>query len=936
MNPYESRPGVADSCVHPYDSGVLIAEVLGREGELDCVLAFLDGVPGAASALVLEGEAGIGKTTLWNEAVAEAARRSHVVLCARPVEAEATLPFAGLIDLLDGVSDEVLSGLPAPQRRAVESAILRTEPTGAPGDQIAVSLGFLSILRALSRGNSVVVAVDDLQWLDAPSARVLSYAFRRLAGEPVALVVSRRPGDDPLELKRPPVPGRLVRVIVGPLPVAALDLLLRGRLDLALPPPGLLAVHERTGGSPLYALEVGRALIAGGSLDLGEALPLTATLGGLIEQRIRRLSNEARDLLLMVSALWRPLAAAFPSHGVQLSEAIESGLLVRDGDRLAFGHPIFGSVVYAHASASRRRGVHRLLADMLDDPEERALHLALAADSPDEGVATVLEEAARRAAARGAPDQAAQLAEQACRLTSYEWAGAGVRRRLASAHYHVLAGDGHRAEAILRELIARVPAGRDRAEAFATLANLSRGIPEVIELCRNAIAEAGDDLALRARLELILGWAECLAGEGYPAWERRAAAAVELAEQAADGDMLALALSGLAYSRARLGLGVEPELIERVLRLDPDGDVVVLGESPRAMLGLALAPDAPDEGRALLEEALARAAERGLFTVEWQAARYLATLECQAGNFLAAERHAARAVELARQLDVWNAIPLSLSGAAIVDAYRGRVDACRRHAEETAASARSTGDVLSVIISEHALGLLALSLGDAATAHHHLGPLLEVCSMGFVVSRMCWVLPDEIAALTVLGEVPSAEALLRELEEQADRLDHARMRAIAGRCRALVEAARGELGAALASAERAVAELENLPDPFECARGKLVQGAILRRMRRRGPARTALEEARSIFDEVGAPLWTRRAEKELARLGGRAASPTTLTATEQRVAEMAAAGHTNAEVAAALFLSPKTVEANLSRTFRKLGLRSRRELARALPVHGSE
>ena len=687
---------------------------------------------------------------------------------------------------------------------------------------------------------------------------MLWYAFRRLAGEPVALVVSRRPGDDPLELKRPPVPGRLVRVIVGPLPVAALDLLLRGRLDLALPPPGLLAVHERTGGSPLYALEVGRALIAGGSLDLGEALPLTATLGGLIEQRIRRLSNEARDLLLMVSALWRPLAAAFPSHGVQLSEAIESGLLVRDGDRLAFGHPIFGSVVYAHASASRRRGVHRLLADMLDDPEERALHLALAADSPDEGVATVLEEAARRAAARGAPDQAAQLAEQACRLTSYEWAGAGVRRRLASAHYHVLAGDGHRAEAILRELIARVPAGRDRAEAFATLANLSRGIPEVIELCRNAIAEAGDDLALRARLELILGWAECLAGEGYPAWERRAAAAVELAEQAADGDMLALALSGLAYSRARLGLGVEPELIERVLRLDPDGDVVVLGESPRAMLGLALAPDAPDEGRALLEEALARAAERGLFTVEWQAARYLATLECQAGNFLAAERHAARAVELARQLDVWNAIPLSLSGAAIVDAYRGRVDACRRHAEETAASARSTGDVLSVIISEHALGLLALSLGDAATAHHHLGPLLEVCSMGFVVSRMCWVLPDEIAALTVLGEVPSAEALLRELEEQADRLDHARMRAIAGRCRALVEAARGELGAALASAERAVAELENLPDRFECARGKLVQGAILRRMRRRGPARTALEEARSIFEEVGAPLWTRR------------------------------------------------------------------------------
>ena len=169
--------------MHPYDSGVLIAEVLGREGELDCVLAFLDGVPGAASALVLEGEAGIGKTTLWNEAVAEAARRSHVVLCARPVEAEATLPFAGLIDLLDGVSDEVLSGLPAPQRRAVESAILRTEPTGAPGDQIAVSLGFLSILRALSRGNSVVVAVDDLR---GSTLRLLVCSGMPFAGSPAS------------------------------------------------------------------------------------------------------------------------------------------------------------------------------------------------------------------------------------------------------------------------------------------------------------------------------------------------------------------------------------------------------------------------------------------------------------------------------------------------------------------------------------------------------------------------------------------------------------------------------------------------------------------------------------------------------------------------------------------------------------------------------
>jgi DNA-binding CsgD family transcriptional regulator len=912
----------------------MAAEVWGREVQLAALGEFLDRVPEGPSALVLEGEPGIGKTTLWSKALGEARRRSYRALAARPSQAEAVLPYAGLIELLDGVLDEMLPTLAPPQRRALEAAVLRAEPTGSATDQIAVSLALLSILRALARERPTIVAVDDLQWLDAPSARVLAFALRRFGDEPLALVGSRRQKADPLELEGAIPPERLERIELGPLSIGTLDLLLRRRLDLPLSPPRLAALHGLCRGNPLHALELGSAIAAGGSLDPGEALPVPVTLAKLVEERIRRLSERARELLLLVAALPRPSLAVLRPDREQLDEALQTGLLVREGDRLSFGHPLYGSAVYAEAPPERRREAHRLLASLLEDPEERALHLALGAEAPEEAVAGPLEEAAARAAARGAPDRAAELAEQARRLTPAEQTEAELRRSFAAADYHAMAGDGPRARTILERLLATLPPGSIRADAHLRLGALATNFATIADFCRQALAEAGEDRALGARAHVVLGWADGLGGGGFAVWEQEARRAAELAEEAGDTSVRALALAYLVVARGLLGHGVQRELVERVLELDPEGEIVVLGDSPRTVLGAHLVHvDELDEARPLLEEALELAAERGWLAVQAVALNYLSLLECRRGEFAEAHRLAAEALELGRQLDLWNMEPVTLYGIALADAHRGRVEAARRSAEAASARARSIAEMDTLAGSEYVLGLLALSLGDAATAHRHLEPAVALIrSLGGADSSSLLVLANEIEALTALGEQPRAEALLSELEERADRAGRARPLALAARSRALLEAARGNLEAALASIERALAAHERLLDPFEQARTQLVHGAILRRARRRREAKAALHQALEGFEQLGTPLWAERAQEEISRLGARRSGRWGLTPAEAKVAELVAAGRTNREVAAELFLSVKTVEGNLSRIYRKLGVRSRAELASRLPA----
>ncbi len=283
----------------------------------------------------------------------------------------------------------------------------------------------------------------------------------------------------------------------------------------------------------------------------------------MLRGRLQQVPERARGLLLAAAALAKPTVALLERVGGGLDEAVAAGILERDGVLVRFRHPLFGSLVYADATPQQRHQTHRLLAELLAEPEEQALHLALGTQDPDERAAGRLEDAAQRASARGAPDAAAQLAEHASRLTQVRWSPADCRRRLAASNFHARAGNGPRARALLKALITQLSPGTTRAKAMVALADLVTD-DSWDGLFTQARGEAGDDLALRAQIERRHGRSKGVAGD-YVVWERHAQAAVALAEAAGDIAQLVQALAELGTVRMFLGGGVQYELMARAL-----------------------------------------------------------------------------------------------------------------------------------------------------------------------------------------------------------------------------------------------------------------------------------------------------------------------------------------------------------------------------------
>jgi len=908
--------------------------LLGRPAELAQLTAALAAVPAGPRALVIEGPPGIGKTTLWQAAISAARQRGYQVLAARGSQAEARLPFAGLYDLLEGVVDEALPQLAVPQRRALEVALGRADPGQTPLDQLAVSLAVRTCLHLASGQTPAVVAVDDLQWLDVASARVLGFALRRLGDQPLGVVATLRaeqPGPLPLELERALPEGRLGRLWLGPLPVGALDVLLRERCQLALPRTVLARLHRLCAGNPFYALELARALPPGATLAPGEALALPGSLTGLLRERLSGLPGRCQPLVLAAASLAQPTVGLLDRFGEGLEEALAAGVLVRDGDRVGFTHPLLGSLAYADATPAQRRGVHRRLAGLLGDLEERALHLALGAEQPDEQAAAALDAAAARAAGRGAPEVAAQLAEQASRLTPPGRDADRLRRELAAADHHEAAANGPRCRAILEPLATSLTAGPARAEVLYRLANVLTDIKQAVALAEQALAEAGGDLALRGVVHYWLGALRAMAGD-WRGEEREMQAAAEAAEAAGDELLLVRALAELGALGALFGRGIQRPLMARALALAPTVGGLRAYDSPERTFGAALTwADELDEARRLLHLAADRAAEQGDVHGQGGVLTHLVDLELRAGNWQLADRYAAQALELLRQADIGNEEPAVLWCRALVDAHLGRVAAARAAAQQGSAASSAMGDEIWRPANECVLGFLALSLGDAQAAHAHLGPLVGALhAMGIGEPSIFPVLPNDAEALVQLGQLDQAEAILEELEAQGRALDRAWALACAARGRALLAAARGNPKQALGHLEDALAEHQRLGYPFELGRTLHAQGVVLRRERQKAAAKAALEQALAGFEQLGAALWAKRARDELGRVGLRPPAPATITAAEAKVAELAAAGRTNQEIARALFMSTRTVEAHLSRVYGKLGVRSRTELAHRL------
>jgi DNA-binding CsgD family transcriptional regulator len=921
----------------------LTEDVIGRESELAILDRFLDSISTGPSALLLFGEPGIGKTTVWREGLASALPRGYRTLSCSPVEAETRLSYAALGDLLEPVLEEALPSLPEPQRRALEVALLRAPSSGARADQRAVSLAVLGCLRSAASTSPVVVAVDDIQWMDIPSVRVLQFVVRRLKDEQVGVMTAARGArtdDDPFGVV-PAFADRARAVQVGPLSKDALERVLRAKVGEGLSPTTLLRLHEMSGGNPFFAREIGLALLRrGGDVTAGEGLPIPDRLQELIEDRLGGLPGPTVEALEVVSALSAPTfdviaAAIAPSRGVddRLGPAIDNEVVEVVGARLRFTHPLLASAVYQRTPLVRRRQLHARLATIVRDAEERARHLALSVEGTDVAVADALEEAASLASSRGAPQSAAELWEMARRATPRERAEDLVRRTHQAGVAHYECGDTSLARSVLEQAVDLSMAGPARGRVLLELGMALaetegwRGAWAVFEAARG---EAGDDLALRARVEQNLGYSWLFRGD-LAASERHARAALQLAEELQEPRVMAEAFQAYPFVEFLLGRGVDQELLDRGIALEGHLEGAFKSHVIRASFVVAQLLkfiDRLDEARRTFTELLGDAAAHGIETPISQIRYHLAELECRAGNWDAAMAHARESRAAAQRNRMG---PMSSEGhfaVGLVEAHLGRADPARLAALEGLRVAEAAGETLLLIPNLSVLGFLEISLGRPAEADAHLSRAVELeQAMGVREPAYFRVVPDEAEALVALGRLDEAEALLAPFEEAGRNLDRAWTIATGARCRALVLAARGDLAGASAAADEAVQEHDRLPLPFELGRTLLVRGAVERRAKRKREARDTLTKALEVFDGLGAALWADKTRADLARIGGRAPSSLDLTPTEDRVAALVAAGGTNREVADALFVSIHTVEANLKRIYRKLGVRSRTELA---------
>jgi len=923
--------------------------VAGRETELAALRAFVKGIPDGAGALVLEGEAGMGKTTLWRAGVDAAEADGLCVLQARPSESETTLSFSGLGDLLDPVLEEALAPLPPGQRSALARALVLEDADGPTPDAHAAGVALLTVLRGLAGERPVLLAVDDVHWLDAASSGALAYATRRLRAEHVGVLLARRAGLESAvvgDLGRS-APDSLVELEVGPLDLPTLHQVVQARLDVALPRPLLAEVHQASGGNPFYALEIVRTLTrTGARVEAGRPLPVPDSLHDLVGGRLLALPPESRDFLVAAAAHAYPTiaiteAASGVGRDVGLAPALAADIVELDGSRIRFTHPLLGAGAYEIAEPLRRREIHARLAEILEDPEARAWQLAASVEQPDETVACALEDAAWHARARGAPRPAALLLDRARELTPRDDSDRAFTRAIEAAHLHYVSGDSPRAEAQLRDIVGALPPGPLRATAVMRLARVRayEALPEAAELYMQAVEEAEGNREILAVAHE--GVAFCL----WRLYERldqvvehadtSAQLALELGDEALAGEALATRLVG----ELLLGRETAEATAERALALQPAAEKLRVLAQPRSALAMDYLgwADRLGEARDELVELLQRARELGDESSPPYLLAHLSLVESELGDLATARGHAHEGQDAARQSGQRAVLAFNLALEALIEAQRGNEERAGTVALDALRLAAETGARQAEVAATHALGHLELALDHPSAVVSRLEPLLafvrreaiaEPSAIRFVV--------DHVEALVELGRRDEATQVLDWYEGHAERLGRAAALAAARRCRGLLAAQEGEVDHALALFAEALGWHAQVGLPLDRGRTLVALGAAQRRLKRRREARATLEEALALFERIGAALWADRARAELRRISGRAASPGALTPAEERVAALVADGKTNRQVAAALFLSERTVEGHLSHVFGKLGIRHRAEVARALAARQTQ
>ena len=900
----------------------------GRDAERSVIAALLDGVRASRSGvLVVRGRAGAGKSALLQDAVEGAADMQVLKACG--IESEAELAFAALHQLLRPDLHRV-DGLPPPQEQALRAAFGLEQGVGE--DRFLVSVAVLSLLAEAAEKGPVLCVVDDAHWLDEASANALVFVARRLEAERVALLFAARDGD----IRRFNASG-LPELAIGGLDRAAVGDLLAERAGVTVDQEVRDQLVEQTGGNPLALTELPSVLTPGqlsGKEPLPLPLPLTQGVERAFLERVRRLPGDAQTFLLVAAAedtgrLATVVAAAAKlGAGTAALDAAERAGLVRvRALELDFRHPLVRSAIYQAATTTERQQAHRALAGVLNgvaDVDRRAWHRALAAVEPDEAVVRELEETARRARARGGLEAACAAFERAAELTAAQEPRA--RRLTAAADNAWLAGQLTRASGLLhvaRSLTAD-PLLRADIDRLRGWIELSAGSALA---ARQILVKAARDVAAsdpRRALEMLVAAAEA-------AWVASdAAAGAEIAQLAAalrPGDeprtrcfvRLLAGFSHLLDGDLERAIPALREAIRLAERLDQT-DLISHADHAALYVG--------DDATAyrLNAQAVARARAAGAVGDLVFSLQRLALAEIVTGRWAAGAASAAEALRLARETDQPELSALPLAWLALLAALKGDEDAVRSLVAET-----------EEVTAAHRIGVLEGQVHDAihwARGIHEAASGRPASAMTWfdgmshpAVARMAAAL-DRIEAAVHADRRDTALEWLGHLEAFAAQAAVPWAQAGVAHCRGLL--ADGD--AAGQQFEQALAYHRRAQRGFERARTELAYGEFLRRRRRRVDARTHLRAALDVFEQLGAAPWAERARIELRASGqtARRRDPSTLrrlTPQELQVARFVAKGLPTRDVAAQLFLSPRTIDFHLRNIFAKLGISSRAQLA---------
>ncbi|MGW5175811.1 helix-turn-helix transcriptional regulator [Streptomyces sp. NPDC004082] len=913
--------------------------VIGREDLFAGARAQLS----RGGSVLVHGPAGIGKSTVLRALAAEYAGAARTVLRCSATESESHLPFLALADLLGLVVDEVSDALPAPQRTALESALTGRGESTLQRDGLALRLAVLSAFRALAARGPLLIVADDLQWLDSASTELLGFAARRLGEMPVRMLCAVRTETEPETQGHDhhlrALPPDTLAVRVNALSRTQVAELLGRRGYTGLPRSAVRDIHRTSGGNPLFALELGRALAENPAAPQpGEPLPVPTSLRALVLHRIGMLPAEARRTLLVASAGARPTQALLRAAGRENAEtetasAAALGLLApeREGPGIRFAHPLISAAVYAEATPQERRAAHAALSTAASDPIERARHLALATTGTDAQVAARLGEAASAARDRGAPSVAAGLNLLAARHTPPDTSPRPDERRLQAAEDALTAGETDLARDIAREVLGRATGAADRVRAWMVVIDAAgQAMAEVDAVFPQALADAGDDPGLLALVRYQLAWRALLLEGEMAKGREEAARAAELAERAGDRRTELLALAFQAQMETLMGHSDAPATIKRAMREPQDPRVACdHNGAGAARFRWLVMGDQLAEARTTITALLREVRRRGMVESEVHFVRGLAETELRAGHCGRALDLARESLRLARDTGIGEAATAMVTSLA--EAAGGDLDQALALAREAVERAEEDSDLIYLSRALGALGHAHLVAGDAPECVRALRRVRELEeSLGVTdPARGRWH-GDLAEALVRIGEPAEAQDVIDTTRVRALRLGRESVLAVLDRAEALARAARGDTAAAVRQLTSAQDRLARLGHGLEEARAAYALAAL--RTDRPGPA--AYDEAVRLFRRCRALPWLRQAETAAAANPARVAPVTAsvaldaLAATERQVAALVMEGATNREIAGRLFISVKTVEATLTRVYRKLGIRSRVDIVR--------